>query len=100
MSTIHPGVTGRRGSGKSGADRTIPQQQAPPAGHEPVAFTILEFCQSHRISVAFFYELRKAGLAPRTMSGLGNRQIISAEEAARWRTERTEATADDSESAA
>jgi hypothetical protein len=74
-----PEVIGRRSGAPSAADE-----------RDPPAYTLKEFCQAHRISVAFFYELRKLGLAPRTMSGLGVKQIISGEEAARWRRERTE----------
>ena len=42
-------------------------------------------------SVAYFYELKQAGLAPRTMN-LGSRRIISVEEAQKWCRERTEAS--------
>jgi hypothetical protein len=57
----------------------------------PVAYSIAEFCKAHRISEAFFYKLRKAGLGPREMA-LGTRRLISAEAAAEWRRERTEAS--------
>jgi hypothetical protein len=60
-------------------------------GAPPVCFTIEEFCRAHKISVAFYYELRKAGFGPREMA-LGTRRIITGESAAEWRRERTEAT--------
>jgi hypothetical protein len=49
-----------------------------------VAYSIPEFCKAHRISQAFFYELKRAGLGPREMV-LGRRRIISCEAAADWR---------------
>ena len=51
---------------------------------------IQEFCVPHRISAAFYYALKKAGLGPREMV-LGRRRIISNEAAADWRRERTAA---------
>ena len=51
---------------------------------EQSAFTIDEFCQSHRICKASFYNLRKAGCAPRIMK-VGGRTLISVEAAADWR---------------
>jgi hypothetical protein len=63
--------------------------RAPPL----LGYSIKEFCEAVGISVAFFYELRQAGLAPRCMKGLGTRQIISVEEAQRWCRERTESSA-------
>jgi hypothetical protein len=53
----------------------------------PVAFSIREFCEAHRISEAFYYDLRNTGRGPREMV-LGTRRIISAEAAADWRRER------------
>jgi predicted DNA-binding transcriptional regulator AlpA len=44
-------------------------------------------CRLHSISRAFFYELRKKGLAPREMR-VGTRRIISAEAARDWRQQR------------
>jgi hypothetical protein len=57
-----------------------------------LAYSIPEFCAAVGISISKFYELRQAGLAPRTMQGLGVRQIISVEEGQRWCRERTEAS--------
>ena len=54
------------------------------------AWTIDEFCQSHAISRATFYNLRKRGTAPRIFK-VGARTLISADAAAEWR-ERMEIT--------
>jgi hypothetical protein len=56
---------------------------------QPVAFTIAEFCNEHRISVSHYYDLRKEGLGPKEMV-LGSRRVISAEAAAEWRRARAE----------
>jgi hypothetical protein len=48
------------------------------------AFTIPEFCNAHRISLGFFYELQKSGRAPR-VKRIGARRIVTAEAAAAWR---------------
>jgi hypothetical protein len=63
------------------------QGRAPPL----LGYSIREFCGAVGISVSYFYELKQAGLAPRTMK-LGNRRIISVEEAQKWCRERTEAS--------
>jgi hypothetical protein len=72
--SARPEVTGRRVS----ASPALPL----------VAFTIQEFCKAHRISVSYYYELKKLGRAPREIM-LGTRRIISAEAAAAWRAENT-----------
>lgn len=51
---------------------------------EPSAFTIQEFCERHRISKSFYYELRKKGLAPAEMK-VGRKRLISKESAIEWR---------------
>jgi len=56
-----------------------------------LGYSIQEFCTAVGISLSFFYELKQAGLAPRTMK-LGSRRIISVEEAQKWCRERTEAS--------
>jgi hypothetical protein len=66
---------------------TIPPDNPAPR----LGYTIAEFCRAVGISVSHYYDLRAAGLAPRTMTGLGTRQIISVEEARRWCAERTDA---------
>ena len=53
-----------------------------------LGYSIREFCGAVGISVSYFYELKQAGLAPRTMK-LGSRRIISVEEAQKWCRERT-----------
>jgi hypothetical protein len=53
-------------------------------GHERQAFTINEFCWSHGISRATYYNLRERGLAPNEMRVLG-KILITIEAAARWR---------------
>jgi hypothetical protein len=62
-----------------------PRQALPPAG-PLVAYTIPEFCAAHRISQAFYYELKKLGQGPRERR-LNSRIIISAEAAAEWRAQ-------------
>jgi predicted DNA-binding transcriptional regulator AlpA len=54
------------------------------------AFSIAEFCALHGISRATFYNLKKAGKAPREMEVLG-RRLISDEAAAQWRQQMTAA---------
>ncbi|PTE11547.1 transcriptional regulator [Mesorhizobium helmanticense] len=51
------------------------------------ALTIPEFCQANRISRGSFYNLKKAGKAPRLMV-VGNRVLISPEANAEWRLAR------------
>jgi predicted DNA-binding transcriptional regulator AlpA len=53
-----------------------------------LALTIPNFCRAHGISTAFFYLLQQRGEAPRVMH-VGARRLISIEEAAAWRKERT-----------
>jgi predicted DNA-binding transcriptional regulator AlpA len=67
-----------------------PTRKRPPVRGPPLAFSIEEFCHLHGFSRSFFYVLEQRGLAPRTMR-LGTRVLISVEEAARWRAERTTA---------
>jgi hypothetical protein len=53
----------------------------------PAAYTIDEFCETHRISRAFYYKLRGERRAPREMRA-GARVLISVEAAADWRRDR------------
>ena len=62
---------------------------------QPLAFSVEEFCRVHSISIGFFYALLKRGEGPEIMK-LGTRTLISHEAAARWRTERTAASSDES----
>jgi hypothetical protein len=50
--------------------------------------SVAQFCDRHGISEQFFYLLQQRGQGPRTMR-LGSRVLITAEEAQRWRAERT-----------
>jgi hypothetical protein len=49
-----------------------------------VAYTIPEFCQSHKLSEAFYFKLKSEGRGPLEMK-VGRRRMISAEAAAAWR---------------
>lgn len=56
------------------------------------AFTVREFCDAHRISLAFFYKMKSEGWGPREMHA-GSRVLISFEAAAEWRRAREAAAA-------
>lgn len=76
------------------SDKLKSTTRLPPtaAGEPPrAAFTIAEFCEAHRISVAMYFKLRDAGLGPRVMRA-GRRVTISFEAAADWRRAREEAS--------
>jgi hypothetical protein len=62
-----------------------------PSAGPPLAFTIAEFAQAHRLSVSMYYKLKSLGLAPVEMV-VGSRRYVSFEAAERWRRDR-EATA-------
>ena len=70
----------------AGPEVKQPRARGPPP--PTLALTIPEFCSSHNISEAFYYELQKHGKGPRTMH-VGRRRLISVEEARRWRDART-----------
>lgn len=53
-------------------------------GGKRFAFSVPEFCDSHRISRAKFYAELKNGNGPRIMK-VGRRTLISLEAAADWR---------------
>ena len=57
------------------------------------AYSIREFCVSHRLSESMYFKLRNQGLGPDEMS-VGSRRIISFEAAERWRREREAAAID------
>jgi hypothetical protein len=69
--------------------RALPS--APPV--EALAFTIPEFCFTHRICIETFYRQARKGLMPPTMQ-VGGKTLISAEAAKAWRREREAATAE------
>ena len=81
-------LEGAEAKHQSRLDERVAAAVAPPF----LGYSIREFCSAVGISVSYFYELKQAGLAPRTMN-LGNRRIISVEEAQKWCRERTEASA-------
>jgi hypothetical protein len=79
MDTVEPQVTGRRSGKRKQSPVTVPTESK-------LALSISEFCATHNISEAFYFELQKLGRGPRTMS-VGRRRLISLEEARRWREE-------------
>ena len=48
-----------------------------------VAYTIAEFCASHRLSLSMYYKMQKAGTGPRE-SHAGSKVIITLANAAAW----------------
>ncbi len=68
-------------------DGDAPERQIVRLGTDKDAFNIVEFCQRHGLSRASFYNLEKAGQAPRIMR-VGARVMVSKEAAADWRRER------------
>jgi hypothetical protein len=66
------------------------RDEGPPIGRPPIpaaAYSIGEFCASHRLSESMYFKLRNQGLGPDEMS-VGSRRIISFEAAERWRRAR------------
>lgn len=61
------------------------------AATERRAYHVTEFCRAYGISRALFYELLRAGKAPRTFT-VGRRRLVSVESAERWRQRREAAT--------
>ena len=55
----------------------------------PVAYSILEFCNTHRFSRAHYYNMKARGLGPKETNA-GGRKIITGAEARRWREANTE----------
>ena len=58
-----------------------------------VAFTIPQFCHSHRMSRSEYYALKKRNLTPAEIR-LGRKVIISGEAAERWRRRMEKLTAE------
>jgi hypothetical protein len=85
MSSIRGETTGRKPRPAAGHEGEPPNIRGP-----PVAYTVKEFCAAHRISVAFYYELKREGRGPREIE-LNTRRIISAEAAREWRLTNTNA---------
>jgi hypothetical protein len=57
------------------------------------AYTVAEFCRSHRLSRSKLYQLWAAGIGPRVLR-VGVKVLITAEAAAEWRRERERASAE------
>jgi hypothetical protein len=109
-----PEITGRklittpdrpkRGSGPPSADQKAieptlhsrPEENTstkrPPIRGPPLAFSILEFCELHRISKELFFKAQREGWGPKVMR-CGTRVLISFEAAEAWRREREAAAA-------
>ncbi|WBL65464.1 hypothetical protein [Thauera sp. WB-2] len=72
--------------------RTRKPRSTPPAAAscgsaavgDPLALSVVQFCERHNITKPTFYELVKRGTAPRIMK-VGRRTLISIEAAADWR---------------
>ena len=60
-------------------------------GHEPVVYTVEEFCNAHRISRGTLYALWRENEGPKRFT-VGNKILITAEDAARWRRQRVAAS--------
>jgi hypothetical protein len=77
---------------KSNITKAIHQ---PPIARGPplrTAFTVVEFCDAHRLSQAKYYQMKKEGWGPVEMQ-VGRRRLISYEAASAWRREREVETA-------
>jgi hypothetical protein len=86
-----PEITGRKTRSEDIALAAPPPIRGPP----PIAracFSILEFCEAHRISESMYFKLKKQGRGPREMR-VGDRVLISVESAADWRAAREAETA-------
>ncbi len=59
----------------------------------PAAYTVAEFCESHRISRALFYILLRDDRGPRLLKA-GRRTLITLDAAAEWRRRMEAATAE------
>jgi hypothetical protein len=71
----------RRSSAKATFDNAAEGRSPQPP---PIAFTVPEFCEAHRISRALFYILLKDGRGPAIIKA-GRRTLIAADAAAAWR---------------
>jgi hypothetical protein len=59
-----------------------------PGVSEPAVYTIRQFIKAHSVSYGTFYKMCREGKGPKLMR-VGTRRMISVEEAARWRAERS-----------
>ena len=55
---------------------------------EPLYYDVKEFCEAARIGQRTFYNLKRAGKGP-TVTKIGDRNLISIEDAKRWREKRS-----------
>jgi len=99
MTTVEPGVTGRKaGNARSvGEVSNSPRGPPLPSLAQKLAYTITEFCALHNISRAHYYAMKKSGRGPAEMNADG-KHLISREASAAWRracevAAQTEATA-------
>jgi hypothetical protein len=60
---------------------------------QKLAFSVAEFCDSHSLSRGVFYKLLSTNKGPR-LSKVGNRTLITAEDAAEWRRRIAEGAAE------
>jgi hypothetical protein len=86
-----PEITGRKHIADEASAAVSSAHRAPSL--PPGAYSVEQFCRAHDISIGHFYALLKAGIGPRVMK-VGIRTLISVEEAARWRAERTAASSE------
>ena len=86
MTTVEPGVTGRKaGNARSLGEASYSPRGPPlPSLAEKLAYTITEFCALHNISRAHYYDMKKSGRGPIEMDADGKR-LISRESSAAWR---------------
>jgi hypothetical protein len=66
---------------------------------EPIVYTVQEFCQAHRISRGQLYALWREDKGPRRFT-VGNKVLITVEDAAEWRRESVATTPKYDEAAA
>jgi hypothetical protein len=59
-----------------------------PDVNAPAVYSIKQFVKAHNISYGKFYQMCREGKGPKLMK-VGTRRMISVEEAARWRAERS-----------
>jgi hypothetical protein len=59
-----------------------------PSVDEPAVYSIRQFIKAHNISYGKFYQMCREGKGPKLMK-VGTLLMISVEEAARWRAERS-----------
>jgi hypothetical protein len=77
-------VTGKKPGVSADTIETPPPIRGPPTPR--LAMNIPEFCEAFRISVDFYFKLKRQGQGPREMR-IGKRTLISMEAANEWRAE-------------